>query len=53
MREGIVECLGPEGHPLPSTKPRRSSGPEDLMTSSGKQFSLPGIQPFAVFLGLS
>jgi hypothetical protein len=37
---------------LPSTMPGRSPGPEEWMALAGKQFSLPGIQPFLV-LGLS
>lgn len=37
---------------LPNTIPRRSPGPEEWMALAGKQFSLPGIQPF-LFLGLS
>lgn len=55
--DGVGEGKGEAGvgsldQLLPSTMPRRSPGPEELMALAGKQFSLPGIQPF-LFLGLS
>lgn len=48
-REGSMGSLD-QLHP--STMPRRSPGPEELMALARKQFSLPGIQPF-LFLDLS